>query len=165
MAFLFDLGRLIEGRGWLEPSDYSQTGRLAAPIGGVAPALLDRRFAKVAKRGRKIRTLGHEALHELRKDLKKLRYAADILNPIYPGKKVAAYIKTLKQLQDQFGSLNDAAMAEAYLTGAAAPAPCDPAAQRAIGWVLGELSVRVRDDRPQLFDRWDRLEKVKPFWQ
>ena len=52
VGFLFDLGAFIEGRGWLAPSDYSQTGRLAAPISEVAPAILDARLAKVLKRGR-----------------------------------------------------------------------------------------------------------------
>ena len=34
-----------------------------------------------------------------------------MLDPIYPGRKVAAYLRSLKDLQDSFGSLNDAAMA------------------------------------------------------
>ena len=75
------------------------------------------------KRARGIRKLDAEALHELRKELKKLRYAADMLASIYPRKRVSAYLKALKALQDGFGSLNDAAMAEDTLTGAGAPAP------------------------------------------
>ena len=50
-GFLFDLGAFIEGRGWLVPSDYGQTARLAAPIAEVAPAMLDKRHRKVMKRG------------------------------------------------------------------------------------------------------------------
>jgi len=165
VAFVFDLGRMIEGRGWLEPSDYSQTARLATPIAQLAPALLDKRHGKVIKRGRKIRKLHEEGLHELRKELKKLRYTADVLDPIYPGKKVTAFLKSLKQLQDTFGSLNDAAMVHAILAGPDAPGRDDPAAQRATGWVLGTLAVKVDHDRPLLYDRWDLLEKVKPFWR
>jgi triphosphatase len=165
VAFLFDLSRLIETRGWLSPTDYSQTARLAAPIADVAPALLDKRYGKAARRGRRIRELDAEGLHELRKELKKLRYTADALAPIYPGRKVAAYIKALKRLQDQFGSLNDAAMANDYLGGSEAPGRDDPAAQRCAGWVLGALSVRVAHDRPLLFDRWDAFAGEKPFWK
>ena len=47
---------------------------------------------------------------------------------------------------------------------AGAPARHDPDAQRGIGWVLGTLAVRVEQDRPRLFERWDRLEKATPFW-
>ena len=45
-GFLFDLGGLIEGRGWLQPADYSQTARLAAPIGEIAPGILDSATAR-----------------------------------------------------------------------------------------------------------------------
>jgi CHAD domain-containing protein len=164
VGFVFDLGRLVEARRWLASSDHSQTARLAAPIAEVAPAILDKRHARAMKLGRKIRKLDAEGLHALRKELKKLRYAADILDPIYPGKQVEAYIRTLKQLQDTFGSLNDAAMAEDYLAGDAAPGRAVPAAQRAVGWVLGTLAVKVAEDRPRLSERWDRLAETKPFW-
>lgn len=165
LDFVFDLGRFIETRGWLVPADHSQTGRLAAPISEIAPALLDERLRRVSRRGRRIRKLDTEALHEMRKDLKKLRYAADMLDPICQGRKVTAYIRTLKQLQDGFGSLTDAAMAETCLTGSDAPGQGSPEAQRAAGWVLGTLAVQVARDRPQLFERWETLEKVKPFWR
>jgi inorganic triphosphatase YgiF len=166
VGFLFDLGAFIEGRGWLAPADYTQSERLAAPIGEVAPDLLERRLRKARKRGRGIRQLDPEAMHELRKELKKLRYAVDMLGPIYAGcRRAAAFLKSLKELQDAFGSLNDAAMAERELTGERAPAPGDPDAQRAVGWTLGTLAVRVADDRPALFERWDELRAARPFWR
>lgn len=163
-GFLFDLGGMVEGRGFLAPSDYSQTERLAAPVGSRAGALLDARLRDVRKRGRRIRKLDTDALHELRKDLKKLRYAADIFAPIFPGTRVAAYIRELKSLQDSFGHLNDAAMAAEALTGTDAPGRSDPAVQRGVGWILGTLAVRTEDDRPELFARWDRLRAARPFW-
>jgi inorganic triphosphatase YgiF len=164
VGFLFDLGRLIEGRGWLEPGDWSQSTRLAAPIGEVAPAILDKRHAKAMKRGRRIETLDAEELHALRKELKKLRYAVDALGLIFPGRKVGPYLEALKELQDSFGSLNDAAMAAAALAGPEAPGARDPAAQRGAGWVLGALAVRAGADRPRLIKRWRKLAKARPFW-
>jgi triphosphatase len=164
IAFLFDLGRLIERRGWLTATDYSQTERLAAPVSEVSASLLQKRYKKVIRTGHGIRKLDTEALHELRKDLKKLRYTAEVFGTIYPGKKVKAYVKSLKALQEQFGSLNDAAMTAGYLTGPEAKGRKDPAAQRAVGWILGTLSVQVRDDRPKLYDCWDAFEAQKTFW-
>jgi len=165
IGFVFDLGRLIEGRGWLAPADYAQSTRLATPIGEIAGDVLGARLAKVRKRARGIRKLEADALHELRKELKKLRYAADMLASIYPRKRVSAYLKALKALQTGFGSLNDAAMAGEILTSAAAPARDDPQAQRAVGWVLGSLTVRIANDRPRLFESWDALKAAKPFWR
>jgi len=165
VGFLFDLGLFIEGRGWLAPSDYGQTERLATPISEVAPAMLDKRHKRVRKAGRHIGRLDSEALHELRKELKKLRYAVDMLGPLYPGARVGPYLKALKELQDSFGSLNDVAMAQAELTGPEAPGAADPAAQRGVGWVLGTLNGRLADDRPRLFDRWETLREAEPFWR
>lgn len=163
-GFLFDLATFVETRGWLAPTDYEQSARLATPIAEAAPAMLRKRHRKVMKTGRRIRELDSEGLHGLRKELKKLRYAVDMLGPLYEKDEVAPYLRSLKDLQDAFGSMNDAAMAGEKLTGAHDPAPNDPAAQRAIGWVLGTLAARAARDRPGLFDRWDRLAGAKPFW-
>jgi CHAD domain-containing protein len=164
VGFLFDLGQMIEGRGWLSPSDYTQTERLAAPILTEARSILTRRLTRVRKRGRKPEKLSAEELHELRKELKKLRYAADMLSPVFAARRVEGHLKALRRLQDTFGSLNDAAMAREILSGPEAPGAGDAEAQRAVGWVLGALAVRIRDDRPALFERWAALMKARPFW-
>jgi inorganic triphosphatase YgiF len=163
-GFLFDLATFIEARGWLVPADYGQTARLATPIAELAPDMLSKRQAKVRKRGRKIRSHDHDALHALRKELKRLRYAVDMLGPIYKGARVEGYLRQLKDLQDTFGSLHDAAMAAEELLGPRGPASDDPDVQRGIGWVLGTLALHVEQDRPKLFDRWERLQKAAPFW-
>lgn len=164
-AFVFDLGAFIEVRGWLSPSDYSQTERLAASIGDLAPGMLAKRLGRVLKRGRTIRKLDGTGLHELRKELKKLRYAVDMLGPLYPDDRVGPYLRRLKSLQDGFGSLNDATMAAEELTGPTAPAVGDPDAQRAVGWILGGLARGASADRPVLFERWDRFAETRPFWE
>ena len=163
-GFVFDLAAFIEARGWLAPADYSQSARLATPIAEAAPAMLRKRHRSVTKMGRRIRELDSEGLHDLRKQLKKLRYAVDMLGPLYDPGEVAPYLRSLKDLQDAFGSMNDAAMAHHELSGPDAPARADPDAQRAVGWVLGTLAAREARDRPDLFDRWDRLAGAKTFW-
>jgi CHAD domain-containing protein len=155
---------MVEARGWLEPSDYSQTARLATPVGDLAPELMRRRAKKVSRKARRLRHLDANALHELRKELKKLRYAAEILDPIYKERKVTSYIRSLKRLQDTFGSLNDATMVRLFLTGPEAPGRDDPDIQRAVGWVLGRLALRADTDRPRLYDRYDRFAETDPFW-
>lgn len=163
-AFLFDLARFIEARGWLAPADFTQSARLATPIAEAAPALLAKRYRRVRRLARGLEELDHDALHALRKELKKLRYGAEMLAPIYPGRKVAEYLRRLKDLQDSFGSLTDAAMAAGLLTGEDAPGRKSAEVQRATGWVLGCLSVTVADDRPRIFERWRTLADARPFW-
>lgn len=163
-AFLFDLLEFVEARGWLAPADYDQTLRLARPIGTIAAELLDKRLKRVLKMGRDIESLEAEALHALRKELKKLRYTVDVLAPIYPPRKVAPYLKALKEMQDTFGSLNDGAMAAEALGPEAKALHGDPDVQRAVGWVLGTLAVQTRHDRPALFARWHGFRKAERFW-
>ena len=163
-AFLLDLLEYVETRGWLEPSDYRQTARLARPIGEMAPKLLRKRWRKVKALGEDIRELESEELHSLRKALKKLRYTVDMLIGLYPGKRSVGFLAALKDLQDSFGSLNDAAMAEARLAGPDPVAPDDPAVQRAVGFTLGILAGASAAQRPEVFDRWDELAETRPFW-
>ena len=130
--------------------------------------MLDQRHAKVLKRGRRIRELDAEGLHELRKELKKLRYAVDMLGPIYKESRVDGYLEPLKELQDSFGSLNDAAMAGrgAGRAGRAGAATIPPRSARSAGCSARSRVRGVEDDRPKLFERWDRLAtKAPPFWR
>jgi len=163
-ALLLDLLEYVETRGWLEPSDYGQTARLARPIGEMAPKLLRKRWRKAKALGEDIRELEPEELHSLRKALKKLRYTVDMLIGLYPGKRSVGFLAALKDLQDSFGSLNDAAMAEARLAGPDPVAPDDPAVQRAVGFTLGILAGASAAQRPEVFDRWDELAETRPFW-
>ena len=133
--------RSSRARGWLAPSDYAQTERLATPIAEVAPAMLDKRHrqgaeARQAASADARRRGAARAAQGAEEAALRGRHARADLS----GKQVAAYLKALKELQDSFGSLNDAAMARGVLTGPEAPAPADPAAQR--GGRLGARHAR-----------------------
>jgi CHAD domain-containing protein len=62
-----------------------------------------------AVRGRRIQRLTADDLHELRKDIKGLRYAAEIAVAISADHAVAAMVGPLKGLQGALGRLNDLA--------------------------------------------------------
>lgn len=162
--FVFDLGGWTEARGWLDPADWGQSARLATPIADLAPALLDHRLERALKRGRHVRHLTEDARHTLRKELKKLRYAAEFLAGLWPGKRTDAFLKALRQLQDTFGELTDVAMARDFLLGPDAPGRDDPAAQRGTGFLLGALAVRVEARLPDFARRWEGFREARPFW-
>ena len=48
-----------------------------------------------------------EALHELRKSCKKLRYLMEFFQSFYPGNQIKHFIKNLKGLQEVFGNFQD----------------------------------------------------------
>ncbi|SFH76867.1 CYTH and CHAD domain-containing protein [Albimonas pacifica] len=162
---LIDLSAFVELRGWLRPTDLAQTAQLARPAGETAAAALGKRWKKVRRQARELESLDVEARHELRKQLKKLRYGVDFFGPMWPGESVAPYARALRRLQNVFGSLNDIAMAEARLTGPGAPCADHPAAQRAVGRMLGRMEMKAEADWTRALARWEALAALKPFWK
>ena len=164
-SFLLDLGEFVMARGWLDPGDWDQTARLAAPVTEVARAALDERLGRAACKADGIAGLDIEARHDLRKELKKLRYAAEFLAPLFPDKRVKAFLKRLKGLQSIFGDLNDAAMAEELFRRPDGPASRDVAAARAAGFVIGVRTERARRSWEDAKAAWRSFADVAPFWR
>lgn len=162
-AFLIDLARFVETRGWLVPQDFGQTARLAEPVAQLAGRALGKRWKRVGKRARAIETLDTEQRHEFRKELKKLRYAVEFFSSLYPAKRIDPFLKRLKKLQTVFGELNDAATVKTVLPGTDAAAG-DPATQRAIGWVIGASQARAEYSWTGTKALRRDLEETQPFW-
>lgn len=164
-TLLLDLVKFVETRGWLVPEELAQTARLATPILLVAGAALDQRWRKVRKRARRIDALDGEQRHDLRKELKKLRYAIEFFASLYDEKKVKPMIRRLKSLQTVFGALNDAAMLGPILDRSELVPVGDAVAQRAAGWVLGASQARAEIEWADAKAQWRKLRKTGPFWR
>ncbi|SDZ76995.1 CYTH and CHAD domain-containing protein [Rubrimonas cliftonensis] len=164
-ALLFDLGAFVEGRGWLRRSDFGQTAALAQPVTQLAAAALDKRWRKAAALGERIETLEGEARHDLRKALKKLRYATEFFASLYPAKRIKPFVTRLKALQDDFGALQDLAMAEEVLFAEDAPGAASPAAQRAAGLALGRWEGKADADWRSAQAHWAALAAQRRFWR
>ena len=164
-GFLIDLARFVESRGWLVPSDMDQSRRLAMPVETLAGQALDRRWKGIGKRAKRLDELGVAERHELRKELKKLRYATLFMTPLYPGKKVRAFGRRLRDLQAAFGDLNDAAVARGLFSGDGAPGAGDAAAQRASGWIIGARLARAEHGWSRTRSLWGELREARPFWR
>ena len=164
-GFLIDLFRFAQARDWRDGADKAHDAHLTESVASAGVAALDRRWRKVRRMARHIEDLDIPARHGLRKELKKLRYSAEFMGPLFPGKRVARFVKRLRALQDVFGTLNDAATAQAVLAGPDAPAITDPAATRAAGWVIGARVVRAETDWHQARALWRDLDRAQPFWR
>ncbi len=73
---------------------------------------LNKSWRGVKKFAKKLDRLSVNERHEMRKALKKLRYATEFFAPLYPAKQSDVFLRRLKRLQDVFGYLNDVAMAQ-----------------------------------------------------
>ena len=84
------------------------------PIEQFAAAELDRRWKKVLKRGRKLRSLDPNRRHKLRIAVKKIRYASEFFIGAFRGRKAnrrrKAFLNKLKPVQDCLGELNGIAV-------------------------------------------------------
>jgi triphosphatase len=164
-SLVLDLTRFVETRGWLVPEELEQTARLAVPVTAMAGEALDRRWRKVGKRARKIDELNIEQRHELRKELKKLRYAIEFFGSLYEAKRVEPMIKRLKRLQEVFGALNDVAMVRNLLDRPDFIDEDDAHMQRAVGWVLGSSEARAELGWSRAKEQWRELKETRLFWK
>lgn len=165
LAFAIDLTEFVAVRGWLDPSDWDQTRRLACPLPETAAGALDQRLHKAARRAGHIERLDIDQRHDLRKELKKLRYGVEFLSTLYPDKKVRPFLKRLKALQQIFGELNDAAMVARLFRDPDGPASRDTAAARAAGYLIGVRDERARASWDHARALWKALRETAPFWR
>ncbi|MCO5066646.1 MAG: CHAD domain-containing protein [Rhizobiaceae bacterium] len=142
---------------WLATGPLSESGD-ARDFAGAA---LDRFRSKVRKGGRDLARLGDEARHEVRKDAKKLRYAAEFFAPLFTEKRqrrrYARLIAELEQLQDRLGTLNDMASVAAVLSRAGLDS--EPGAERLAAAGNKALLVEAAAEAQ------DAFADTKPFWR
>ena len=112
-ALMLDLAQWITCGAWLGVADARHLRD--QPAGEFADAVLDRLRRKVKRHGRDLADADDDARHRIRKDAKKLRYAADFFVALFDGKRAQRrykrFVAALEALQDQLGALNDLAMA------------------------------------------------------
>jgi len=132
---------------WLEALPATLAGE-EPPIGSLAEERISAQLDAVLEQGRaNHEELAPEALHELRKGCKKLRYLLEFFAPLRPKAQTSRLVKTLKSLQDCLGAHQDLTiqielMYQAALTlNAKSP---DPGNLLATGLLIGELHNRRR---------------------
>ena len=136
-------------------------GQPDAPLPPFAGQVLRARWRRLRRAGKAMAELDAEALHEMRLDAKRLRYAAEPFAPIWPGKAGGRFIRRLAGLQDALGLANDAAVAR----GLAESLEGRGAGGFAIGAVSGFAAGRAEHGREAALEAWARLAKQGPFWR
>ncbi len=163
---ILDVSAWMSRRHWRDQPLSEGAARLFQPIETVAGDVLSRRFRKVRKKARAFETATIEERHELRIDVKKLRYAVEFFRSLYGRRAVERFVRPLEKLQDSLGYLNDVSVAEglvARIDGLGPPEEARPlgiAGGIVTGWhVHGLVAVERR-----LLDRLERLVDARPFW-
>lgn len=125
---------------------------------GFAAETLARRHRRLKRAGADIESLPPEQLHALRLDGKRLRYAAELLAPIWGGAQARRYLRRLSRLQEALGLANDAEVARGLVRQLGAR-----------GWALGVAEGlalgRAAGSREAALAAWAKWRKARRFWQ
>lgn len=116
---------------------------------------LHKRQRRLHKRGRGMAKLDEQQRHRARIAAKKLRYATEFFESLFPANKVRPYREQLSHLQDDLGWRNDMAVAESLL--------CRLGAEQqhlaiACAYARGNIARRVSADRVALRRLWKRFK-------
>lgn len=130
------------------------------PLAPLAAALLRKRWRRLKRAGRVIEELAPEALHEMRLDAKRLRYAAEPFAALWPGRRARRFNRRLAALQEALGLANDAQVARALASQLAGRG----AGGFAIGTVTGFAAGRAEGSRLAAIAAWRELARTKRFW-
>ncbi|HTE36000.1 MAG TPA: CHAD domain-containing protein, partial [Reyranella sp.] len=126
---------------------------------------LDAHHDKVMKRGRKFESLDPHRLHRLRIAIKKLRYAADFLQPAFASATAKPYIEATVRLQGALGPLNDRAVAAHMLADLATAARPTEDVARPLKALAKQAASGSKRRRHKLEQAWKDFRKAGCFWR
>lgn len=117
------------------------------PFADAAARRLRRWHRRIAVAIHDFETLDDEALHELRKRIKRQRYASEFFGPVLRGGPLKHYLKILAKVQERMGGINDLVVARARYESLL---PEEPAAWFALGWLSARIVAARHEALPEL---------------
>ncbi len=161
--FLLTLGQWAERRGWRNEIDSDALALLSQPMVTLADSILARLHRKALRRGAHFRRLDIESQHDLRIDLKKLRYATEFFLPLYAAQTSARrYAVRLARLQENLGRAHDIGGTRILLDIIRQEGR--PTLHLAIGAVAGWQARDQIAVAKTLRKRWRRFKATPIFW-
>ncbi|MEM6414676.1 MAG: CHAD domain-containing protein [Pseudomonadota bacterium] len=177
MKFAHFLLDLVEA-GLVSPWRGDANADLILPAEEFSCLALDRAFLKAEKVGAAAHLDDMEAIHGLRLELKKFRYAAQIFRGLYDKEERKPFFAALADLQERLGQLNDSVVAQRLTTeaiGAAGrdgvaiagyPSESDEAVLlHAAGFVAGAKAAKADSAARAALPLWHMLATRHPYWR
>jgi CHAD domain-containing protein len=118
---------------------------------------LDRLLRQSLRDGEHFETLDPARRHRVRKRLKRLRYLAEFTAPLHDAKKLAKYLRRLKDVQDALGDYNDDVTLLAALRG--------PEARGDRWFEIAWLEAALRGGARECGRELRKLARAHPFWR
>jgi CHAD domain-containing protein len=143
------------------PNAAEERPNAALPIDALAGARIRKVYRRIVRDGGRIdEDSPPEALHELRKRGKELRYLLELFGSPFPRKVVKPMVSTLRDLQEVLGRFQDRAVQTELLRDVReqlAAEPGGPAALLALGPALEALLADQQAAREQFVERFARF--------
>jgi inorganic triphosphatase YgiF len=161
----------LEAGAWKQDRDPQRQVERQRRANAYSSDVLTSRRKKIIRKIRKLDRLDIGQRHKLRIAVKKLRYATEFYQSLFPGKKAAkqckAFRKSLKRLQRTLGKLNDIAVHE-RLADEIVPPPGTGVARRtafAMGFVTGQERAWIDPLVATAVKAGRCLKKQPSFWK
>ena len=151
---------------WRDSADPDRQALLVEPVRHYATHTLSRRLRKMTGVGESLDGLGADELHAIRKQGKRLRYAAEFFAPLYAGKAVKRFLGRLEDLQEELGLLNDGHTAGRLMGQLGHERGRDHGRDLAFaaGVVQGFLVAHAEDASRRVGTAWQRFLRADAFW-
>lgn len=132
---------------------------------GRAAKRLDKRLRRALERRSAIAGDDADALHELRKTLKKLRYTAELLGSLFDSDATRGYVAKLSRLQDVIGAMQDELVARRLVRELLERHGGTAHLRRAARLYDAFAEARRREDHGALEQAFAAFEHAEPFWR
>ena len=164
--FVLDTRAWITDRAWRNQAVTEESAWLFRPISDLSDVLLRKRFKKVRNLGRQFDELPEEERHQLRIEVKKLRYAVDFFSSLYGRGRVKAFVERMQKLQDGLGYMNDVVVARSLLERLQTDEDTPDAVhiREAAAFVLGWHTQAAVEAQKHLSEDVADFIATKPFW-
>lgn len=131
-----------------------------------AASRLEKRFRKVRKMGRSALRGPSEAIHELRLEMKKMRYAAEFFSSLFDAKKARDFGKGAARLQNLLGYANDYAVSVEQLSDLLEGRNGSKAEElsKAAGVIIGWHGAEMVQANQRIAEAWNRFLDAGRFW-
>lgn len=163
--FTKNLDQWIRNRGWFQeemPADIRSN--LGKGIARYAKKVLSKRLTVVLRTGEHMEEMSDEALHQLRIECKKLRYATEFFSTLFDPTNMAEFTLQLKEVQKFLGTMNDVAVMPSLLNKILEGVH-DPDVQQYAGALLGWRCHEAASVRRKLHAPWKVFSKTASPWQ
>ncbi|MES2182229.1 MAG: CHAD domain-containing protein [Pseudomonadota bacterium] len=158
-VFLLTLAAWLENERWCGTVDNSKEVK----VFDMANAMLNKRYKQLRQRGKGVTLMHTEERHVTRISAKKLRYAAEFFATLYSSKKSTAFIRSLSQLQDCLGVLNDMTVTEKLVQKLKGTRP-DRKIDEAMYIIAGWNACDVTNSLKYLEELWHVFTCKNKFW-